>query len=154
MEKIKNLLLNHGLKLMVVAALAFSASACDEDDDKKSSKKSNAVESALEEGTWQVTYFFDNDTDETTDFETYVFTFSENGDVQAVSGDDVIDGTWSTRASGDDGAKLVLDFNGGFDAFNEISDDWHVSQNTETKIELMDDTDDMDDVEYLTLTKI
>jgi hypothetical protein len=141
------------LSWLVIGLLCLSAAACDDDDDSRTSAKSEEVEEAVGDGTWQVTYFFD-DTDETSDFNEYVFTFTSDGSVQAVSANDIIDGTWSTRASGDSGAKLIIDFEGDTDPFDEISEDWNVTEYSETELVLRDVSGGSGEVDYLTFTKI
>lgn len=141
------------VSIIIIAFFGAVAISCDDDDDSRTSKESKAVKEAVDDGTWQVTYFFD-DTDETSDFDAYVFTFTSDGSVQAVSANDIIDGTWSTRASGDNGVKLVIDFDGDAEPFDELSDDWNVTDYSETEIELRDVSGGSGEVDYLTFTKI
>jgi hypothetical protein len=138
---------------VIVGLILVSAAGCDDDDGSRNTKKSEAVEKAVADGTWQVTYFYD-DTDGTSDFNPYVFTFTADGSVQALSANHIIDGTWSTRASGDGSAKLIIDFEGDADPFDELSDDWNVTEYSETKIVLRDLSGGSGKIDYLSFTKI
>ena len=98
-----------------------------------------------------ITNFWDKDHDETAGFSGYEITFNDDGSVTAVKSAVTITGTWST-GNDDDQPKLLLFFN---DApFSEISDDWHITTQTDNKIELEDVSGGDGQTELLTLEKI
>jgi hypothetical protein len=151
MEKMNSYWLKNALTLVLLAAGVFGAISCDDDDDKdRTSERSEAIENILEDGTWRVTYFFDSDMDETTDFESFIFTFNSDGSVQAVSPNDIIDGQWSTEASGDSGVKVNLSFPDD----NDLFDDWHVVENSAIELELMHESGGSADTDYLTFNRV
>lgn len=110
------------------------------------------VNNSVVAGTWRVTYYFDTDHDSTSRFAGYAFVFASNGVVTATrSGDPAITGTWSTGAD-DSQVKLVLSFSTPA-SFANISDDWHVTERTDTKITLQDVSGGNGGTDYLTFEK-
>ncbi len=105
----------------------------------------------LTNDSWYVSYFFD-DTDETSDFCEFEFTFNENGTVIATNGSDTVDGVWATGI--DSGISYVeLDF--GTDIpFDELNDDWDVLNASMLEIELKDISGGNGGIDLLTLDRI
>lgn len=128
---------------------------CDEDDDNDYDDDdiddSNLV-AALVNGSWRVEYFFD-ESDHTSEFETFTFIFNADGTALATDGVTEVEGTWATY--GDDG-ELELDLNFGDDSpFDEITEDWEVAEFNNSLITLKDDLDeDEDDVKTLIFEKL
>lgn len=92
--------------------------------------------SALTNGDWYITYFFD-DTDETTDFADYIFNFAPNNTATATNMSGTINGSWSTT-SGDD-TELGLNLNFGTSIpLDELADDWDVLEVTNDILRLRD----------------
>lgn len=91
-------------------------------------------------GTWQVSYFFDQDKEETSDFSGYTFSFDDNEVFKAVSpaGTEFI-GTW--RRTTDDGLPRLLISISGNENLDELSDDWVLEVLTDKQIELRDDNE-------------
>ena len=102
----------------------------------------------LTDGSWSVSTYLDDGTDETGDFTTYTFVFQENGVVTADNGN-TTNGTWIIQESGD---KLLLDFGTTtpLDGFNE---DWEVVSASETQIELRDVSGEDGTTDTLIFTK-
>lgn len=89
---------------------------------------------------WRVSYFWDKDKDETSDFAGFAFTFEADGDfiVQQPGGGGFF-GTWSQYS--DDGfPRLEIRLTGNQD-LEELSDDWIVVSSSDSLIELRDDND-------------
>lgn len=121
----------------------------DDCDDSPSGGGSTALSTILTDGSWYVSYFFD-DTDETTDYAGYVFTFNTNGTSLAVKNTTSLNGTWSNYMdSGDE--KLDLSFDGL--TLDELEDDWEVVEFTTTQIRLKDVSGGDGSTDYLYLTK-
>lgn len=117
---------------MVLAAL--SALSCSKDNDPAITPAN--VSNTVVSGTWRITYYWDTDHEETTNYTGYAFTFSSNGTVTAVQGGTTVSGSWSTGLD-DSKTELVLTFASPA-SFVEISDDWEVIEQTSTKIRLRD----------------
>ena len=135
-------------KLLVVAGLFMMAFASCKKDDNSSSPSSIVVT----QGQWKVTLFSENGVVETSKFSNYVFTFSSNGTVSAVRSGSTVNGSWSD-GNDDSQKKLIMNFASPAD-FTEISDDWHILQETSSKIQLEDVSGGNGGTDLLTFEKI
>ncbi|MFV7236030.1 hypothetical protein [Flavobacterium sp. ZB4R12] len=105
--------------------------------------------SILTDGTWHVSYYFDN-IDETSNYNGYNFTFNSNGSVAAVKGTNNIGGTWSTFLnSGQD--ILLLKFDDS--KLDELEDDWKITEYTTTNVRLKNESSSSGETDYLYFTK-
>ena len=124
---------------------------------KEDTKTKNEVETNIVEGTWRISNFVDSGTNETSDFTGYNFTFSTDGKLTASNGTNYYTGTWSiTDSNSDDDSKDDLDFNIYFNLtndFEELNDDWDISSQSETKLELIDVSGGNGGTDYLTFEK-
>jgi hypothetical protein len=152
------------LGFAMLLTLSLLASACSSDDDGDSGSNSNtqqiiAIENTVESGNWRVTYFFDTDSDETSDFNGYSFTFSANGTLTATNGTNTYTGSWSvtdSSSSSDDSSNDDIDFNINFSSppdFAELTDDWDIIEYSETRIALIDISGGNGGTDYLTFEK-
>ncbi len=57
------------------------------------------IETILPQGTWEVSSYFEGNTDRTMDFESFVFTFNEDGTVIAQNDLFTENGTWEYQNS-------------------------------------------------------
>lgn len=135
-------------KLLVVAGLFMMAFASCKKDDNSSSPSSSIVT----QGQWKVTLFSENEVVETSKFSNYVFTFNSNGTVSAVRSGSTVNGSWSD-GNDDSQKKLNMNFASPVD-FTEISDDWHILQESSSKIELEDVSGGNGGTDLLTFEKI
>lgn len=144
----------------VMVCVVFSLTACsssDDANDNNNSSNSTAEQTAniVENGNWRITYFYDNNQDETNNFSGYSFSFNQDGSLTAVKGSSTINGSWSvsdgSSSSGDDD-----DFNIAFVSppdFEDLTDDWDIISATNTKIELIDISGGNGGTDYLTFEK-
>lgn len=120
-----------------------------------SSIDSAAVESSTAKGTWEISYFWDQDKDETHHFTGFQFEFGTDGSVSASNGSVTKSGTWSVHDSSDDShVEFDLHFAGSSDQFDDISDDWHVVEQSNRLIRLEDVSGGSSLTEYLDFKKI
>jgi hypothetical protein len=110
-----------------------------------------SVNNTIVTGNWRVTYYNDNSQDETTKFSGYEFDFAAGGIVTATKTGSSISGTWSS-GNDDSQVKLILSFSAPA-VFSEISDDWHVTERTDTKITLQDVSGGNGGTDYLTFER-
>lgn len=130
-------------RLIILAALLLLfLLSCSRDD-------SYVLANRIDSGTWKITYFYDKDHDETSDYSGMSFRFSDDGTVNAVTSSATYNGTWST-GNDDSASKFYLNFSSP-DALIEISDDWVILNQSNSKIELEDDSDN--GTELLTFEK-
>ena len=125
--------------------------SCKKDDSTPAISTTN-VTSTVSTGNWRVTYYWDTDHDETTNFTGYVFVFNSNGTLTATKAANTITGTWTTR-NDDSKIKLILSFSSLGD-FIKISNDWHTIERTDTRIKLQDVSGGNGGTDYLTFEKI
>jgi len=122
--------------------------ACSDDDDNESSNNQQIIQSVnsnVKSGTWKITQFIDSGQDELTNFSGYNFTFGDNGVLTATNGQNTLTGTWSVTnsSSNDDSSDNNVDFNILFNVddnspFEDLNDDWDITSQNASKIELID----------------
>jgi hypothetical protein len=160
----KTSFLEKGKKIAIIPFLSVvffmsMASTCGDDDSSSSSSDPTPVINTVTSGTWRVTYYFDTDSDETSDFTGYNFTFGSSNVLTATNGTNTHTGSWSVTnddSSDDDNPSSDLDFNILFSSpanFADLSDDWDIVSRTATKIELIDVSGGNGGTDYLTFEK-
>ncbi|WP_348810554.1 hypothetical protein [Flavobacterium maritimum] len=118
-------------------------------DDNSGTGGSADFISSLTDGTWSVSYFFNN-VDETPNYKGYTFTFNSNGTVVAVNGTTSIVGTWSTFV--DSGKELfVIQFDD--NRLDELKEDWIIAEYTTSNVRLKNESSSAGETEYLYFTK-
>ena len=150
--------------LSILASAVF-LSGCESDEDPIQGNLADAAElqATAQTGQWRITYFLDTDSEETADYEGYVFTFSGDGVVMAEKGEIAISGTWSVTDDSDDSLDDSpddsddVDFNLFFSAppdFEELSDDWDILEYSDTLIKLTDVSGGNGGTDFLTFEKM
>lgn len=149
--------------------MAILMFACSTDDSNNSNddngNSADQVRQIAQNGTWGVSYFFDSDEDETSNFSGYTFTFGSDGTLTATKGTTTVTGSWSVlddssnSSSDDDGnSSDDDDFNIFFPVpesndFEDLNDDWDIISVTANKIELTDVSGGNGGIDFLTFTK-
>jgi hypothetical protein len=150
------------IKFSLVLVMLFvltTSSMCSNDDNgaNQSVNTPTAVVNIVNNGTWRITYYYDTDTDETSSFTGYNFTFGANGVLTASNGTTNYTGDWSvTDSNSNDDTISDLDFNIAFSSpaqFFELSDDWEIIEKSSTLIKLKDVSGGNGGIDYLTFTK-
>jgi hypothetical protein len=150
--------------VLLMTLVAISLIACDDDSNDPNPNvqaQISEVKSVAQEGQWVVTYFWDTDKDETSDFAGYAFVFGSNGAVTATKSATEVSGQWSVTSddSSDDDDNDSLDdvdFNLSFStpsSFEELSEDWEILSMTSTKIELKHVSGGNGGTDFLTFEK-
>lgn len=142
------------LKLMTILSLLLfvNVSCSDDDDDSNQVSSPSEITSTLTDGQWIVTFFEEDDIDQTSNYSGYSFTFGEDGSLSATNGSSTESGDWSTYT--DSGyTKLDMMFTALDGPFEEISEDWRVISRTDIKIELKHVSGGDGSIDYLTLEK-
>jgi len=106
---------------------------------------------ALTTGDWFITYFFD-DTDETTDFNDYVFNFASDGSSTATDTNGTTNGNWSTSLGDETPLELNLNF-GETMPLDELAEDWDVLEVTNDIIRLKDVSGGDGSIDFLTFER-
>ena len=126
----------------------FLMTSCEKDDNPNSG--STNITNIINQGNWRITLYNDSGTDELYHFTGYTFTFS-NGTITAVRNTTTVTGTYSTLFD-DSKNKLLLNF-GSTVPFDELNDDWHIIEETSTKIRLQDVSGGSGGTDLLTFEK-
>tara|TARA_R100000935_G_C2838691_1_gene169721 strand:+ start:3291 stop:3779 length:489 start_codon:yes stop_codon:yes gene_type:complete len=159
---------NTFLKIATILCISLAVVACSKDDDSNANDNTTSADQVREiaaDGTWTVTYFFDTDEEETSNFTGYVFTFGSDGTLTAVNGSNTVTGSWavqddsSNSSSDDDGNSTddddfiitfpVPDTND----FEDLNDDWDIVSVSANKIELTDVSGGNGGTDFLTFEK-
>jgi hypothetical protein len=121
----------------------------DDDDDSDNTVISTNFTTILQSGTWHVTYFFD-DTNVTSNYSGYNFTFNSNGSISVISGSNSFSGDWDAYVD-DNEDTLEIDFSAS--QLEDLSDDWEIIEFSETQIRLKDVSGGNGETDFLTFTK-
>jgi hypothetical protein len=137
--------------IALLALSMLSLNSCKKDDDNSSSTTSVEVNNIVSSGNWRVTYYWDTDKDETSDFSGYTFTFGVSGVLTALKNGTTITGTWGTRI---DSGKTKLDIAFATpESFREITEDWEVLEKSATQIKLIHVSGGNGGTDYITFQK-
>lgn len=131
----------NALKITFCFFLVFSLAAChnSSDDDNSITPNGGSNPTVITQGgdDWKVTYYFDKDKVETSDFAGYTFQFNADGNFQS-SGSSTATGTW--KVTDDDGSqRMVISSGSASKPLTNLSDDWILVNMSSSKIELKDD---------------
>jgi len=131
---------------------------CSSDDNPSPSNNNpEDVINIVNNGTWRITYYYDTDHEETSNFNGYNFTFGASNVLTATNGTNNYNGSWSvTDSNSNDDSISDLDFNISFTApvqFEELTDDWEIIEKSTTEIRLKDVSGGNGGIDYLTFTK-
>ncbi len=159
--------------ILILGIFMGLATSCSKEDtpntnsqDTSSTSSVDQVKQIAQSGDWQVTYFWDTDSDETNDFNGYTFRFNTDGTLTATNGSTTMNGTWSVEdddsnssSSGDSDSTDDDDFNIFFPVpdtndFEDLNDDWDIVSISNTKIELTDVSGGNGGTDFLTFEKI
>lgn len=118
------------------------ASTCSNDDDDSNDDDNNSssaiitqTQNTLVNGSWRVTLFSEDGSNQTAQFSNYDFVFGTNGSLTAENGTNTMSGTWTTGTD-DSTPKFIINFSATNGPFEEISEDWRILSTTTTKVEL------------------
>ena len=149
------------IKFSLVIAMLFvltTSSMCSNDDGSPTtSRNPSEIMNIVNNGAWRITYYYDTDHEETSNFNGYNFTFGESNVLTASNGTNSYTGTWSvTDSNSNDDNLSDLDFNIAFSSpaqFEELTDDWEIIEKSSTLIKLKDVSGGNGGTDYLTFAK-
>ncbi|HNP32528.1 MAG TPA: hypothetical protein PKN96_04500, partial [Flavobacterium sp.] len=113
------------------------------------SSTSTPFSDVLTSGSWYVSYFFEENHEETYHYNGYNFTFNSNGTSLAVKTTTTISGDWDIHNTTPE--RLDLHFTGS--QLEELEKNWTVQEYTTTYIRLKTGNGGPEDCSYLSLTK-
>ncbi len=139
---------------IMMALLVTGFTSCSKDNTTSAGTNGigTVTSTTIVQGNWKVTYFSDNGTDRTADFNGFKFSFIAGGTVAASNTLLAVNGTWSSY--GDDSQeKLVLPFPNSL-SFAKLNNDWHIVEKTAIKLRMEDISGGSGGTDYLTIEKI
>jgi hypothetical protein len=127
--------------LILLPAILFFA-GCTKENTPQS------VNNKISSGTWQVTYYWDKDKDETYKFQGYSFSFNSSNVLVVTTPSGTETGTWVFDNSDDSHDHFIITLPDK-EPLDDLIDDWHVISITDKVIELKDESGS-GGIEYLT----
>ncbi len=114
--------------------------------------KSNDKTSTLPviDGQWRITYYWDRDQEETNKYTGYTFDFQTNDLIEVLVNGVQSTGTW-LQGTDDSTNKLILTFSS--NPLSELNEDWHVIEQSTTKIRLQHISGGDGHIDYLTFER-
>lgn len=89
-------------------------------------------------GTWKISMFLHNASDEKSMFDNYTFAFPSTGVITATNGSSTTTGTFNHTIDGGE-QKVVINFSGSL--LGRLNEDWDVVTNTASEIDLQKHND-------------
>ncbi|MDN3724109.1 hypothetical protein QRD02_06915 [Aequorivita sp. SDUM287046] len=139
--------------LILLAIVTFVSCSSDDDSGNVNTNEFEQIKTTLPQGEWKVSKLIDGNSDHTVDFESFVFTFNEDGTVRAQNDLFTENGIWAYDNSSSNREELVLQFSEQT-PFDEINDDYDIVSVSNSTIELSDESGDNGEIELLTFTKL
>jgi hypothetical protein len=119
--------------ILAIAALTILFSGC-----KKDNATTNAADIAnqLTASTWSIHYLLYN-TDLTTQFSSYTFTFKKDSSVSVVNSTEAYTGVWFTQKQSDNSVSLNIQINSG-SSIRFVNNNWKIVTNDGALITMLD----------------
>jgi hypothetical protein len=144
--------------LMLIVGIGLLLGSCgkkEEEDiiveDNPNDVSGSSVTTTISGGNWKVTYFWDTDHDETSDFAGYKFTFAGGGKLNAIKGQDSESGTWGIGTDNSK-TKLIISFPAGGN-LDDLNEDWEVVERTKARVKLQHISGGGGGTDFLTFEK-
>jgi len=134
--------------IFLASIICFLTLSCKKEDTANTANTN--IANIINQGTWRVSLYSDSGSDETYYFNNFSFVFS-NGNITASHNSTVVTGTYSTIFD-DNKNKLILNF-GTTLPFDELNDDWHIIEESPSKIRLEDVSGGNGGIDLLTFEK-
>ncbi len=148
----------------IILSLLFAGCPQKDDDFIELNDTTELVLNIIENGNWEITYFYDTDHEETGNFSGYSFRFYQDGTLVAVNGNTTVTGSWSVldnsgSSTDDDGNSSdhdndLLIFFAAPEDFEDLTDDWDIVSISNNQIELIDASGGNGGIDYLTFNKL
>lgn len=121
--------------ILIFSIVMFFSCSTDDDAGDVITNEFEQINIILPQTKWKVSNLYTKNADHTQDFESFIFTFNEDGSVQAQTDLFTEQGTWAYKNSSEKGEQLELEFNE-TSPFEEITDQWKIISLSVSKIEL------------------
>ena len=125
----------HHQTTLTLLGLVFFAFAGGCTTDTANPNPQNTVNAG--DAAWKVTWYWDKDKDETSDFVQYTFYFRSNGAFDASAAGVASPGTWQIIT--DDGVQKLVLMTATSKPLSSLADKWVILESNDLRIRLMDD---------------
>lgn len=139
--------------ILMLIALVIFASCSSEDSKDDQLGKFEEIKLILPQGEWKVGKFIKDEVDQTSNFESFVFTFDKDGSVLAQNDLFSENGTWLYVKKTEELEEFILTFNP-VKPFGDISAEWEIASVGASKIELIDKGSVQKDTKLLSFVKL
>ncbi len=126
------------MNVMAIATVLFAS--CMKNSSTPQNTNGNSTNSTIVTGNFSITKFTDNNSaeDKTADFNSYTFTFTNDGKITAINNGVTASGSYTEKPSHEgEGAKLTISF--GNAPLNQLNKSWQVDLISNNAIHLSDD---------------
>lgn len=141
-------------QLVLIFSLLILASCSTEDNSGDViNNKFEQIKLILPQEQWKISNLFTDNAVHTDDFQSFTFTFKEDGTVEGQTDLFTEVGTWGYKSSSENGEQLILQFSD-TTPFDKISKDWKIVSLSISKIELIDEGNSSVDTRLLAFSKL
>lgn len=130
--------MNKRFFIPVICALVLSGCSHPDSNNVTPAANNTQQNNIVTTGKWVVSYYYDNDKDETSDYTGYTFEFGSDNTITATKNGQSTTGTWS-RKTDDNLPRFVIALNTSDKELSELNDDWVIDAETENQMKLKDD---------------
>lgn len=134
---------------VIIICLLLPLSGCKKDNANLISTAN--VSATITSGNWRISYYWNTDHEETSNYNGYSFVFASTGVLTASSSSGNITGNWGT-SSDNSSVKLIINFLS-LANFVKLSTDWEVIERGETIIKLRHVSGGNGGTDFLTFEK-
>lgn len=135
-------------QLLALVLIATSTACSKADDSASTANQSATLKQEIITDTWIVSSYIDKGKNETSEYNGYTFTFSDNGTLTANTSGMTFTGTWRIGSNhngsddsgnqSDDDNKLIITISGNYQ-MDELNDDFLIVSISASEIVLKDD---------------
>lgn len=129
------------ISTLLIAATLMLAS-CDQSktttEPATTTPSSNTIPGIVTNGKWVVSYYYDNDKDETSDFAGYTFEFKSDYKITATNGTTTVNGNWG-EGNDDNLPRFYIAMNSTTTKLADLSDNWVIESKSDSELKLKDD---------------
>ncbi len=141
-------------KIILILSIIVLASCSSKDDPGDiQNTQFQDIQTILPQGTWSISSYTKGGTDQTINFESFVFTFNEDGSVSAENNLFSESGTWGYDNITSVEEKFNLQFNQ-TTPFDLISKNWTIVSTNNTEVSLEFTNESSGESEMLTFSKL
>ena len=143
--------------LILVVSSNLSCNNCDDASTSNKINSANAIIVNANNGSWRISYYWNDNQDKTALFDGYLFKFMPNNIINTNNTINTFDGNWSVidnNANSNSLSDIIfkISFNNP-SSFKELTNDWIFIEKTTSVLKFKKIGNNKENTNYLTLTK-